>query len=255
MPNQVPAHAPLARSTGQAIVGSPLSMLSSGAMIYDFHTHTYLSDGVLSPIELIRRAHVRDYGVIAVTDHVGLGDQERVIKTLLEECRRASEAWGIVALAGVEITHVPKGLIGEAAQRARDLGAQIVLVHGETIVEPVEPGSNLAALESPDVDILAHPGLITEEEAALAAERGVFLEISARRGHSLANGRVALVGLQGGARLLLDSDAHQPEDLLTADLAGRVARGAGLSGDETATLLESNPLKLLGRYGLTPQAG
>ena len=164
-------------------------------MIYDFHTHTFLSDGVLSPIELIRRAYVRGYGVIAVTDHVGLEEQERVIKTLVGECRRASEEWDILAIPGVEITHVPKNLIAEAAQRAKDLGAQIVVVHGETIVEPVEPGSNLAALKSPCVDILAHPGIITEEEAALAAENEVFLEISSRRGHSLTNGHVAKVGL------------------------------------------------------------
>jgi histidinol phosphatase-like PHP family hydrolase len=224
-------------------------------MIYDFHTHTYLSDGVLSPMELIRRAYVQEYKVIAVTDHVGLEDQERVIKTLLEECRRATEAWDILALAGVEITHVPKSLIGEAAQRAKDLGAQIVLVHGETLVEPVEPGSNLAALSSPYVDILAHPGLITEEEASLAAERGIFLEISARRGHSLTNGHVARLGLSHGAKLLLDSDAHEPEDLLTTSLVRRIARGAGLSEEETHTLLESNPPGLLRNSGLTAQAG
>jgi len=224
-------------------------------MIYDFHTHTYLSDGVLSPMELIRRAHAQDYRVIAVTDHVGLEDQESVIKTLLGECRRATEAWGIVALAGVEITHVPKNLIGEAAQRAKDMGAQIVLVHGETIIEPVEPGSNMAALSSPYVDILAHPGLITNEEASLAAERGIFLEISARRGHSLTNGHVARVGLSGGAKLLLDSDAHEPGDLLTLELVRKIAWGAGLSGDEAVMLLESNPPELLERSGLINQAG
>ena len=220
-------------------------------MIYDFHTHTFLSDGVLSPIELIRRAYVRGYGVIAVTDHVGLEEQERVIKTLVGECRRASEEWDILAIPGVEITHVPKNLIAEAAQRAKDLGAQIVVVHGETIVEPVEPGSNLAALKSPFVDILAHPGIITEEEAALAAENEVFLEISSRRGHSLTNGHVAKVGLHGGARLVLDSDAHAPEDLLTSELAVKVARGAGLSGEDASVVLESNPPHLLQRFGLS----
>ena len=32
-------------------------------------------------------------------------------------------------------------------------------------VEPVEPGTNLAAASCPDVDVLAHPGLLTAEEA------------------------------------------------------------------------------------------
>ena len=219
-------------------------------MIYDFHTHTYLSDGVLSPIELVRTAHARGYGVIAVTDHVGLADQARVIGTLLEDCRIAGEEWGITALAGVEITHVPRGRIGEAARRARDLGAQIVIVHGETIVEPVEPGSNLAALRSPDVDVLAHPGMLSEEEAALAAEHGVYLELTARRGHSLTNGRVAAMGLAHGARLLVDSDAHAPEDLLTSELARGVALGAGLPDASLADTLEGNPRRLLSARGL-----
>lgn len=223
-------------------------------MVYDFHTHTYLSDGVLSPMELIRRAHVRGYKAIAVTDHVGLEDQERVIKTLVDECRRATEAWGILALAGVEITHVPKSLIGEAAQRAKELGARIVLVHGETIVEPVEPGSNMSALSSSHVDILAHPGLITEEEASLAAKSGIFLELSARRGHSLTNGHVARVGLSMGAKLVLDSDAHEPSDLLTIELARNIARGAGLSVEEETKIMKNNPLELIENTGLTTKA-
>ena len=50
-------------------------------------------------------------------------------------------------------------------------------MHGETICEPVAPGTNRAAIEA-GVDILAHPGLITEEEARLAASKGVLLEVS-----------------------------------------------------------------------------
>ena len=222
-------------------------------MVYDFHTHTFLSDGVLSPIELIRRAMVQGYRAIAVTDHVGLSDHERVLKILVEECRRATEEWGIIAIPGVEITHVPRRLIGEAAQRARDMGAQIVIVHGETIVEPVEPGTNLAALRSSNVDILAHPGLVTEEEASLAAENGIHLEISERRGHSLTNGHVARMGLHAGARLILDSDAHEPGDLLTVELATKIAQGAGLSPEERSILLETNPSGLLQRLGWATQ--
>lgn len=216
-------------------------------MIYDFHTHTYMSDGVLSPLELIRRAHVNDYKAIAVTDHVGLHDQEYVIKTLLADCSRATEQWGITALAGVEITHVPSNLIDEAAQRAKDLGAQIVIVHGETVVEPVQSGTNLAAVSSSYVDILAHPGLITEEEALMAANTGVLLELSARHGHSLANGHVASIGVITGAGMVLDSDAHVPGDLLTADRVKSVIFGSGLPHNQHAVVLEGNPEQLLVR--------
>ena len=38
-------------------------------MIYDFHTHTFLSDGGSSPIGLIRFAVAAGYRCIAITDH------------------------------------------------------------------------------------------------------------------------------------------------------------------------------------------
>jgi len=214
-------------------------------MLYDFHTHTFLSDGELSPIELIRRAIVAGYQAIALTDHVGLGHLERVIQELTRDCLLAREHWGFPALPGVELTHVPASAIAEAAHQAKELGAQLVVVHGETIVEPVEPGTNLAAINAQEVDILAHPGLLTLEEAHLAAERGLFLEVSARRGHSLSNGRVVALARQTGAKLLLNSDAHSGRDLLSPAFAQAVALGAGLTPEELEEILTQAPQKLL----------
>ena len=128
--------------------------------MYDFHTHTFLSDGVLSPIELIRRALVCGYKAMAITDHVGLGNIEYVLNTLVIDCAQATKRWDILVLPGVEITHVPKEDIDLVARTAKEMGAKIVAVHGETVVEPVEPGTNEAAVRSSSVDILAHPGLI-----------------------------------------------------------------------------------------------
>ena len=216
-------------------------------MIHDFHTHSFLSDGVLSPIELIRRAVAAGYATIAVTDHAGPGNVERLLEQLIPECAAANKYWPIVALPGVEITHVPAGAVAEIARRARRAGAQIVAVHGETIVEPVEPGTNRAALECAEVDVLAHPGLITPEEAKLAASRGCFLEVSGRRGHGFANGHVVRTALDVGASLLLDSDGHAPEDLLRPAFAEAVLRGAGVPAAEFETILQTNPRALSAR--------
>jgi histidinol phosphatase-like PHP family hydrolase len=218
--------------------------------MYDFHTHTFLSDGVLSPIELIRRAHQIGYETMAITDHVGPGNLELVLKTLIKDCEMASRRWDILALPGVEITHVPKEDIDLMATEARRMGARVVNVHGETIVEPVEPGTNQAAVSSRNVDILAHPGLITPDEARTAAENGVFLEVSARRGHGLANGHVVRVAREAGARTVLDSDAHAPDDLLTREFAMAVALGAGLSEEDAYALLETAPRDLLAKIGV-----
>ena len=202
---------------------------------------------MLSPIELIRRAMANGYRSIAITDHVGFGTQPSIIEALIEECARASSQWDIVALPGVELTHIPKELINEAAQKARSLGARVVVVHGETLVEPVEPGTNLAALSSPYVDILAHPGLLTEEEARMATKNNIFLELSTRRGHCLSNGHVARIARATGAKLILDSDAHAPEDLLTPKLAYQAAQGAGLTHDQIGVVTETHALELLGK--------
>ncbi|MGE5529421.1 MAG: histidinol phosphate phosphatase domain-containing protein [Patescibacteria group bacterium] len=216
-------------------------------MLHDFHTHTCLSDGALSPCELIRRAAVAGYACIALTDHTGRGSLARILAELRADCDLARAHWGLRALAGVELTHVPPQAIPALAREARELGAEIVVVHGESPVEPVAAGTNRAAVSCRDVDILAHPGLLTAEEAALAAANGVFLELSARGGHNMANGLVASLARAAGARLLVDSDAHAPADLLTTAKAKMVALGAGLTAEESDGCLETSPGILLDR--------
>ena len=67
-------------------------------------------------------------------------------------------------------------------------------------------------------------------------ERGVFLEISARKGHCLANGHVARMALEVGASLIVNTDSHSPSDLITRQQAERIARGAGLRDPAVQTL-------------------
>lgn len=218
-------------------------------MVYDFHTHTLISDGVLSPFEQIRRAVVKGYKAIGLTDHMGIGGVDLALEMLTQECSLAMKHWNIMAIPGVELTHLPAGLIAEAAEYAKQRGARIVVVHGETIVEPVEPGTNLAAIECPFVDVLAHPGMLTQEEARLAAENGTFIEISARKGHSLTNGYIARIGREAGVRFLVNSDAHSPDDLLTPEFARKVALGCGLTNQEVNETIDKNARFLLQKIG------
>ncbi|MBI4294689.1 MAG: histidinol phosphate phosphatase domain-containing protein [Chloroflexi bacterium] len=216
-------------------------------MISDFHTHSCLSDGQLSPVELARRALVNGYKAIAITDHTGIGSLGRVLREVAEDCALVRRHWNIAALPGVELTHVPAQAIAETAKKAKEMGAWLVLVHGETVVEPVEKGTNLAAASSHHVDILAHPGLLTPEEARLAANNRIFIELTARKGHCLTNGHVVRIAQQAQARLLLNSDAHDSDDLLTSELALAIARGAGLEDPAIKNVLDDNPQLLLAR--------
>lgn len=224
-------------------------------MVYDFHTHSFLSDGELSPVELIRRAVVNGYQAIAVTDHAGPGNLKRIIEEVTKECCLASKYWGIIAIPGVELTHVPAGSIAALAGEARKFGAQLVVVHGETPVEPVEPGTNLAAVSCLEVDILAHPGLLQDNEAKLAVQNGILIEVTARGGHNVSNGHVVKLGREAGVDFLIDSDTHSPENLLTESWAKTVALGAGLTEQEAKVALQKNPLKVLERVKLRRSAG
>ena len=216
-------------------------------MIYDFHNHTFFSDGELLPVELARRVIQRGYGAVAYTDHASLSNYQRLLDEATRDARIVEEYWGIPAIPGIELTHVPAGALAGIATEARQHGAALIVAHGETIWEPVEPGTNRAAVTAPHVDILAHPGLIAEDDAALAAANGVFLEITTRRGHSLTNGHVVQVGRRVGARFLVNSDAHSPGDFLSEELAWQAALGAGLTRSEAREVLEENPRLLLSR--------
>jgi putative hydrolase len=187
-----------------------------------------------------------DHSVLALTDHVSLEDPAPLLKRLHQEAK-AWEGDRFVPLVGVELTEVPPRKIAGAARTARRLGAEIVIVHGESLAEHVAEGTNRSAIESGVVDVLAHPGLLAPEDAQLAKDNAVVLELSARRGHSLSNGHVARLGLETGAELVVDSDAHAPEQLVPALRARGIALGAGVPESAVERVLEGTPRSLLRR--------
>ena len=207
----------------------------------DLHTHSIFSDGELIPSELIRRAMVKGYRAIAITDHGDHSNVDFIIPRIITVCRKLSEAYSIQAIPGVELTHVPPEYICKLAQDCRHMGARIIVVHGETVVEPVITGTNRAALQSP-IDILAHPGLITEEDVLLAAKNDICLEVSTRKGHSLTNGHVVAMARKTNTRLVLNTDSHAPQDLVSRDFAEIIARGAGMTEKEIGTMFKNSEL-------------
>jgi histidinol phosphatase-like PHP family hydrolase len=213
----------------------------------DFHTHSFFSDGALLPSELLRRVSALGYEAVAITDHADASNISFVLDGLARIQREQNGDFATELVLGVELTHVGPESIDSLARRAKNCGAEVVVVHGETIVEPVAPGTNEAAVASSAVDVLAHPGFLTREEARTAADRGCFIEITTRKGHSLTNGHVARICRRTGAKILINTDAHAPGDLVTAEFAAQVARGAGLDEEETRSAMRTNPRALLSR--------
>ena len=215
---------------------------------FDFHSHTFLTDGQASATDMWREAELLGHRALAVTDHIALEDPTALMDRLRQEAR-GWEGEPLVTLVGVEITMVAPRRIAEVAKAARRAGAEIVIVHGETPANPVPRGTNRATVELPDVDILAHPGFISSEEAELAKAHDIILEISGRTMHMVTNGHVVGTALAVGNDLVVDSDAHATDELVPLELAHRLARGAGVPEDRLGKVLSETPRRLLRRCG------
>ncbi len=212
----------------------------------DLHTHTLFSDGEFLPSELVRRAEVKGYKAIALTDHVDSSNIDLVVSRIVRVSKVLNRFWRIRTLPGVEITHVPLEEIKPLVKFARKNGAKIVVVHGETISEPVIPGTNGYAIEA-ECDILAHPGLITKKDAIFAKRRGVFLELTTRKNHSSSNSHVYKMAKSSGAKLVLNTDAHGGKDLVSDAEAGRILAKIGLNKGEIEDVFK-NSQKLAGVF-------
>lgn len=212
----------------------------------EFHCHSIFSDGMLLPNAIAREAEVRDVEAIAITDHVDASNLEFAIKHIVDFVKIMQKHLSIIIIPGVEISYLPPKLIPEYCKKSRKLGAKLVIVHGESPVEPVPPGTNhVAVMHKGLVDILAHPGNISEEDAKLAKENGIYLELSARPGHSQGNRHVAQMAKKTGALMLVNSDAHSDSDIITQQIAFNIAKDAGLSENEIMQVIKDNPQALL----------
>ncbi len=205
----------------------------------DLHTHTLLSDGGLLPSELVRRAWVKGYKAIALADHIDHSNIDFVLPRLVKIAKVLNKYWPIKVLPGVEITHAPLEEIKPLVKLARSRGARIVVVHGETVTEPVIKGTNKAAIEA-RADILSHPGLLTEEDARLAKANGVYLEITTRSGHSKTNLHVRDMARIADAGLVLNTDSHDPEDLIDPQRAVEFLKSLEFSDKEIDRIFENS---------------
>ena len=207
--------------------------------MYNLHSHSLLSDGVLLPSEVAVRYLAAGYKAIAITDHTDYSNIEANVKAIVDFARRWPKDAKIKVLPGVELTNLPLGQFKPLAKYARDKGIKVIIGHGETLVEPVMPGTNRAALEA-DIDILAHPGLISNEEVKLAAQKGIFLEVTSRKGHCDTNAHVIEQALKFGAKLVLNNDSHSLEDIISPAELETVGLKSGLSRQDLAKIYKDS---------------
>ncbi|MDD5155777.1 MAG: histidinol phosphate phosphatase domain-containing protein [Candidatus Omnitrophica bacterium] len=196
--------------------------------MYDLHIHSLLSDGVLLPSGIAVRYMALGFKAIAITDHCDYSNVKANTAAILEFTAHWPNNSGIKVLPGIELTHLPVEQFSPLTKYCRRQGIKVIVAHGQTLAEPVIKNTNRAALEA-DIDILAHPGLISDEDARLAKKNNIFLEVTCRRGHKVTNVHVIEKALKAGAKLILNTDSHTPEDIISPQEMVKTARHSGLS--------------------------
>lgn len=221
-----------------------LGMDEQGVFIFMMDFHISLSpDGAAGgwnaalALRCAALAGLRFAGLVLPSD----GTDFSRVASLAAGVRRLSLYANVEARMGVELRYVPPALLPSAVKEARAAGAELVLVYGETIGDQVEVGTNIAAIEA-GADILAHPGLVDEETAAFAAERGVALELTSCARHGLTNAETAAMALRFGCPLVRGSAASRPEELAARTFWSLAIKGADVFGKENG---KSNLLNFL----------
>lgn len=219
-------------------------------MLVDFHSHSTLSDGALSIEEMVAAAERRGYTALAVTDHANADDTayRDVVIAVRDAVDRLRFQTSLYLFAGVELSNFAPDLIPSVAEEVRRHGAEVVVIHGECVTMDVLPGTNAAAVRASGVDILGHPGLLTEADADAATRGGVYVELSARQGHCYGNGHVYATARKASTPVIIDSDAHDEDGLLTERKAMDVLQGAGASQLFVKRYTESLAPALLRRF-------
>jgi DNA polymerase (family 10) len=224
----------------------------------DVHMHTTESDGRESIEIMAAAARARGLEYIAITDHTqslamanGL-DEGRTLAHA-ENVRRFSKTLkGFTVLAGAEVDILSDGRLDLDDDCLKQLDVVIVSLHSNLQQDESETTRRLIrAIENPYVDIVGHPTarwLLRREGARLTLEKvidaavanGVALEINSQPHRLDLCDSHARLARDRGARLAINSDAHEVPALNYPRWGILTARRAWLT---TEDVINTRPLK------------
>ncbi len=222
----------------------------------DLHCHTVASDGRNTVIEMASAALARGYGYLAITDHSashGFGNEVSAddLRRQIERVAKVdAELDGIRVLAGSEVNVLPDGSLDYDDELLAQLHWVVASVHTSFRLDEAEMTARMvAAIEHPHVDAIGHPtGRLIGRRESYALDVGAVIEAAARTGtcleiNSNPNRRdldevYARAAVRGGARIVIDSDAHGSETLSNMRYGVATARRAWLTAADVANTLE-----------------
>ncbi|HJU43361.1 MAG TPA: DNA polymerase/3'-5' exonuclease PolX [Vicinamibacterales bacterium] len=224
----------------------------------DVHMHTTESDGRERIETMAAAAKAKGLEYIAITDHTqslamanGL-DESRTLAHA-ENIRKLSKTLdGLTVLAGAEVDILSDGRLDLADDCLKQLDIVIVSLHSNLQQDENETTRRLIrAIENPYVDIVGHPTarwLLRREGAKFRLEKvidaavanGVALEINSQPHRLDLCDSHARLARDRGARLAINSDAHEVPALNYPRWGILTARRAWLTKDD---VINTRPLK------------
>ncbi len=206
-------------------------LVSAADIRGDLHMHTDATDGRDDLQAMAAAAHRLGYSYIAITDH----SKALAMANGLDEARALAHAArvralngrfeGLTLLAGIECDILADGRLDLADDCLAQLDLVVASVHSQFSQDEAQMTDRvLRALESPWVDVLAHPTgrrllkreplrVNMEAVAASAARNGVALEINCQPDRLDLNDAHARLARERGARLVISTDAHAVAEL------------------------------------------
>jgi DNA polymerase (family 10) len=250
-----------------ADVGKLPELITEADIRGDLHMHTTDSVGAASIDEMVAAARERGLSYIAITDHSqrvsmarGLTPERALAQWKRIDAIRAKLPMGFTLLTGIECDILEKG--------GMDLPDD-VLAQADWVIGSVHYGQKqsreqitdriLGALENPHVDIIAHPTgrLINRRDAyqvdleavmAAAKKHGKLLELNSNPLRLDLNEIYCAAAKQHGIPIVINTDAHAPDQLALLRYGILQARRAGLTKADVAnTRTWPQMQKLIGR--------
>jgi acetyl-CoA acyltransferase len=214
----------------------------------DLHTHTDLTDGIVSLEGMIAAAQARGYVYYAVTDHApNLVMQRMTSEKMLAQrarLRALAETTPLALLHGTELNIAPDGSVDWDEDFLAGFDVCVASVHSSFGQDRATTTRRfVTAAENPAVNIIGHPltrkvGRRPPVEVnldalyAACARTGTALEINASPDRMDLPPEYIAAAREAGVKFAIDSDAHSLVDLANMRYGVAAARFGGLTSDD-----------------------
>jgi len=225
-----------------ALKGELPRLVEIGDIKGDFHVHTDWSEGANSISEMVEAAKKLGYEYIAVTDHsraLGVAhglSEERLLDEIKEINKLNDGLDDFHVFAGIEVDIKADSNLDLPDNILKQCEVVIAALHtGQRQTRKEITGRLLTAMESENVDIIAHPtgriiGKREEYDVDIdvlldaAASTGTVLEINAHPARLDLSDINSRKGKNKGVRFAIGTDAHSASRLRNMEFGVNVAR-------------------------------